>query len=736
MMQFDKIAPLLSPAPPPIPVEGRDETLDLGAIARVVRRRIGLILIVGATVLLALVPLILTIQRTYTATARVLIHEPLPPALLKSGLVPESELNLTTEGERLVSRKLAERVIAELDLARRAEFDPGLGDQSLLSRARAHLKTLVSGEMAGANPDTDGMDAVVRSYLERLGVAQAAGSGVVSISFRSQDPELAAMVPNTVMRAYLEDSQRRAADRTAKATAWVEGRVSDQEARLARTTAAANAARKDVETASAAASGAAQALADLSERRSEIVRRRAELDTRVSAFDGATDLQGKVDAVNTESLFMLGRQLDLERAELDRMLRRYGSAQTGMVAAEARVAAESRIASLERSMEAEVMRERRNMTTELAALDREQQAITAELSDAEQAVAEVNGAQARLDRLQRAADVEQAAVNALQDQLRGLRAEASLPAAEIEVLSPATFPLVADGRSRTWYLAAALFAAALVALTSAFAVEMTDRTVRSFEQLRHIAGVTSAGFLPAVPRRALRDPRSRRMRRRNRLYRDSVEAVALGFEDYGSGLLPPSILVTAALPHDGASTTAFALACHMAASGRRVVLVDADLRNGMLHERFRQPPGLGLSDYLSGAATLEQVVRHDPGTGMSFVTRGTGDTGRHIDWQLARRLVADSADHNRTVIFDAAPALVTNEALALAGISHRIVLVVQWARTSRSAVEAAVDRLAPRAGRVIDLVVNRVNLRRQALYGYRDAGDLARSLRRFHDRAA
>ncbi len=88
------------------------------------------------------------------------------------------------------------------------------------------------------------------------------------------------------------------------------------------------------------------------------------------------------------------------------------------------------------------------------------------------------------------------------------------------------------------------------------------------------------------------------------------------------------------------------------------------------------------------------------------------------------------------MIFDGPPALVANRALLLAGVAARTLLVVRWGKTARTSVEAAVERLAPSSDRDIDVVINGVNLRRQALYGYRDGGVLARALRRYHARAA
>ncbi|MRX51825.1 hypothetical protein GI374_15615 [Paracoccus sp. S-4012] len=734
MSQLDKITRALATPPAPLPAEGNDDWLDVAALFRVVRRRIRLILLVGTVVLLALVPLILGMEKSYSAIARILIHDPLPPALAASGLTAEAELNLTTEAERLVSRQLAVRVITELRLQDRPEFNPALNEVSPLEQARGYLRTLIRGAGAGgAWQETDPMDPIVRAYTAHLGILQAPGSGVVSIRFASQDPILAALVPNTVIRLYLDESQKRAEERTGRASAWLQGRVTEQARRVADAIAAANAVREEAEDAPTGAPAATQTLTDLSARRAEIVRNRAEFTTRLTALEAADDLESRAEAIDTESVFTLWRQIEAEKSDLQRLLQRYGAAQEGVVAAGARVAAETHISGLERSLEAEIERGRRNLVTELAALDREERVVVASMAAAEESLANVARTEARLAQLQRAADAEQTALDALEQQLRALEAEARLPAAEIEVLSPATVPLVPDGRSSTHYLVAAIFGAGTLALLVAFIFEMLDKTVRSHEQLRKIPGITAAGSLPAIPRRAFR---SRRFQAAGRLYAEGIEGVLLTLEQRRSGgVLPPSILVTSALPGEGVSTTALALAREVAASGRGVLLVDADLRRGNLHIRLGVPESPGFSDFISGRAQLDEVVRHDAASGISYVTRGARGAKRQIDRALAVTLMATAKANQQMVIFDTPPALVTNEALMLAGLASRTLLVVQWGCTRLSAVESAVERLSQRGGTELDVVINRVNLKRQALYGYRDAGDLAKSLRRYHTRS-
>ncbi len=259
---------------------------------------------------------------------------------------------------------------------------------------------------------------------------------------------------------------------------------------------------------------------------------------------------------DSDTILRLRRELRTERAELDRLLDRYGSAHVEVVAARAR------IADVEDAIEAEVAREARRLRTELSALEREETMVIDALSSARDSLVAMRQAEARLGQLQGVVDAEQDALDRLEEQRRALRSEAELPAAEIEVLSPASVPLFADGRGRSYYLAATLFAAAMVALTAAFFREMLDKSVRSHEQLQAIPGISPAGLVPAIPRRRLPRPWRRDGERVSQIQRDAIEGLVLALEQREATPLP-SILVTSAFPGEGKTTIAAALAAEL-----------------------------------------------------------------------------------------------------------------------------------------------------------------------------
>lgn len=724
MSQVEKISRVFVPQPAPIATDPGNDWLDVEAIFRIVRRRIGLIVAVGLVVLLAAMPIVLNTERSYSASARVLFHEPLPPEMAASGLVSETELNLTTEIERLLSRDVAVRVISHLGLEERPEFNPALRVASGMQQLKAALRAPFVDGAGPPPPATVQIDRIVPEYLSHLSVFRAAGSDVVNIGFTSRDADLVATVPNTLIRVYLEQRASQFAARIATAEGWLDGRIVEQDRRLARATAAADALREDPRLAFSDPLRAAQAVARQEELRSDVRRTRAELALKVSALRNASSPEA--EAADTQILVGLRRDLDTRQGDLARLLERYGPAHGEVIGTR------QAIAELQGTIAAEVARERQRLGVRIEALRQEEARIAGTLSAAQATLAEIREKETRLGQLQRVVDREQTALDALKAQRRAVSAEAKLPATEVEILTPASVPVAADGKGRAYHVAIALLAAGAIALTAALFVEMLDKSVRSHEQLRAIPRIRSAGMVPSLPRGLVHRRRDPNPRGLDRMYRDAVQGVILSLERAGNGKLPQSILMSSAIPSEGKTTMAIALATELRASGVQVLLVDADLRQGRIGERFGVPDTAGFGDYVSGGASLGDVTHTDAESGLSVVPRGNRASGQGVDRTAVEELIRTANRNGQVVIFDGTPALVTTEAMLLAGSVACTLLVVRWGQTSCGLVDAAVARLSQFSGSRIDVVIGRVNLRRQALYGYQDAGSLANAFRLYH----
>lgn len=189
----------------------------------------------------------------------------------------------------------------------------------------------------------------------------------------------------------------------------------------------------------------------------------------------------------------------------------------------------------------------------------------------------------------------------------------------------------------------------------------------------------------------------------------------------------PVLLITSALASEGKTEVALQVASTMASTGKRVLLIDLDLRRGRMHAAFGSPHSpSGMHEFLRGEATAEQVILATPQAGLSYVPRGN-DTD-HAGDLLGRSALAEQFTRLTTgfdlVVIDTAPVGPvddTNWLLPLAGL---VLFVVRVNRTPLHAVAEGLAYLRSREVADIGLVFNGVEANRGDKYYkyYQSAG--------------
>ncbi|MGF9764225.1 hypothetical protein AAII07_54900 [Microvirga sp. 0TCS3.31] len=183
------------------------------------------------------------------------------------------------------------------------------------------------------------------------------------------------------------------------------------------------------------------------------------------------------------------------------------------------------------------------------------------------------------------------------------------------------------------------------------------------------------------------------------------------------------LLFTSALPGEGKSTTAAALATSIAAAGSRVLLLDADLRTPALHRSFNLKPSPGLAECVDGQTLTGQCIRQDPVTGV-FLLVG-GDTHARPLHVLGSPQLRVLLDHWRTlfdvILIDSPSALVAGDARVLAQVSDHTIVLARWGSTKWSVLNHALLMLEGSGAHVAGAVVSRVDVKRLSAYSNADA---------------
>jgi len=169
-----------------------------------------------------------------------------------------------------------------------------------------------------------------------------------------------------------------------------------------------------------------------------------------------------------------------------------------------------------------------------------------------------------------------------------------------------------------------------------------------------------------------------------------------------------TILVTSSLPGEGKSVTAANLAIALAMANAKVLLVDADLRKGRLHDWIGVEPTPGLSHVLNGPEQWDTTIVATPYQNLWFMPRGESVLNASELFLSDRcdSFLQQASEQFEFVVFDSVPVLVSDDAGSLGPKIDGVIFVVRSGTTSARLAKAALDQLNVRGAKVLGLVLN------------------------------
>lgn len=283
----------------------------------------------------------------------------------------------------------------------------------------------------------------------------------------------------------------------------------------------------------------------------------------------------------------------------------------------------------------------------------------------------------------------------------------------LSVLSPASESVPTD-RFLPVRIILAIVAGAALGLGLVFLWDRADDRFFLARELREQFGEALAGQVPRVRLRKSRgetavlredDPRPAYLE----AFRSMRSSLLFGPE---STTLPRTILITSAEPRAGKSTIAANLARALAWGGSSVLLVDADLRRGDLHDLLQLRAEPGLANHLSGTAAPEEIVQKTALPNLSFIARGTSTdrSGELVLGSSMTTLLRNSSVVFDFTIFDTPPIFAADDAVCLAPKADAVFLVVRRRFTRGRAARQALDMLYQRGVKAAQFVFNQADL--------------------------
>ncbi|MBU7007214.1 CpsD/CapB family tyrosine-protein kinase [Phosphitispora fastidiosa] len=169
-----------------------------------------------------------------------------------------------------------------------------------------------------------------------------------------------------------------------------------------------------------------------------------------------------------------------------------------------------------------------------------------------------------------------------------------------------------------------------------------------------------------------------------------------------------SVLITSSSPMEGKSETAANLGVVMAQSGVRVIIADCDLRMAEQHTIFGLGNHKGITDFLTGEATLDQIVNQTRIPKLSVVTAGKlpPNPSELLQSEKTRELLSQLMEMCDMLIIDSPPLLIRADAVVLSAMAGGVIMMLRTGRTKIEAVQEAKDRLEKAGARILGVVMN------------------------------
>jgi capsular exopolysaccharide synthesis family protein len=178
------------------------------------------------------------------------------------------------------------------------------------------------------------------------------------------------------------------------------------------------------------------------------------------------------------------------------------------------------------------------------------------------------------------------------------------------------------------------------------------------------------------------------------------------------------ILVTSASPNEGKSTVVQYLAQTISQTGKKVIVLDADLINPTLHRRFGIPNQRGLSNLIVGDADITVFMRLKEYPNLSVITTGPipPNSSELLGSVHMKRLMDLLREEYDVIIMDTPPILPVTDAVVASSLADGIILVVQAGKTRHGEVHRAQEVLEEAHANLLGVVVNRAHLRVNEYY--------------------
>ena len=580
-----------------------------------------------------------------------------------------------------------------------------------------------SATLTGASPLSEEQKAqLAGAFKQSLVVAVIPGTRVIRIAYMSPKPHAAADTVNALISAYIAQNLRTRFESTNQAADWLTKQLSDLQLKV------------EISEEKLVRYQKEHGIVGTDEKQNIITSKLEDLNKQLT--DAEADriqkqaiyqltLSGDPEAVSTVSQNTVLQSLRGQQADLKSQLAQAG-VQLGSAYPKV-IELKSHMQQVNETIDAELKRTISRIHNDyVGALGREKmlrQAFEQQKEDASQL--SQNAIEYTL--LKRDADSNRQLYDSLTQKLKEASLSAGLSSTNVHIVDPASPPLKPFVPDIPHNLGLGLLAGLVGGIALAFLFEGADTTVRTPDQAEAIADVPSLASVPLTKLELVGTSRQggRLLKSAESQKSDGIAALtysrpnsqmAEAYRALRTSILlsmpntpPQLILFTSPLPEDGKTITSANTAIVLAQEGRRVLLVDADLRRPSVSKSLGIDSSAGLSTVLAGDTHPEAVILPSPQLPNLFVLPSGPIPPRPselLNSARMRELLSQWRGMFDHVIIDSSPILAVTDAVRLSVEVDAVILVIRSGRTSKAALRRSIALLTQVNAKLLGIVFN------------------------------
>lgn len=678
-----------------------EQEIDWRHLFRTLLKYKYLIAAIAGAVFLVAVASLLILKPVYEAKGKLLYdsqnsNDILNPVL---SLGTDSQNKINTQIETLKTYPIAEQVVADAHLTERGKpMDPAV-------------------------------------FLKRITVKQAKGTNILEASYQDTNPELAAKVVNVYLSSAMAFNVNNKRERTSDTKAFLEEQLTNKQKDLAQS----EEVIKDYKQ--------REQVLDVSEDSKELIRRSAELDAEKAKTQLALkEVSARYERLRKVLGFPVGGSHNQD-AQLDGLKKRLSALEANRAAQSDPPALDAEIVQVRQQIterklalvkqdppsglsmkDSYAKNEQDNFYQEnfktLLAAEIEKEGLTERLKKLDQIIGDYDTRLAHvptqelvLTRLLREREVNAKVYELLLTKLEETKIATTAIMGDLKIVEQARTPQKPVKPKKTKVLALGLLLGLLLGVSTALGYSYLRDLATDYEDLERILGRPVISKIPKLdfalnPLVTVSDPRS--------VGAEAFRTLRTQLRFMSPDRPLRSIVISSSMSGEGKSSISANLAIVMAQLGKKVVLVDGDLRQPSVHKLFQLSSNQGLSAYLAGSLSMEKLAQETKIENLSAITSGPVPPNalELLDSKKMEELLAQMNKEYDFVIIDAPPLIAVSDAIILSSKTDGMILAAASEETPRRLLKLARAHIERSNTQVHGVVFNKMDISDRRYYGY------------------